>query len=92
MKLKHKAEWNTIEDTRKDKERLEDRELQQLFIKSQLLKQDFESKPTPEPVLRVHRETDTPETVEKPEEFICGNCGKHYKYLKMFKKHVKTCK
>ncbi len=76
MKLKHKAEWATIEDSRKERERQEDRELQQLFIKSQLPKEE----PAPEPEV-------APEKFLCP---TCGK--EYMYKGKQFRKHVKECK
>ena len=83
MKSKHKAEWAAIEEEKKERERLEDREAQRLLIGAVAGKVE-----KPEPVVSIEEPTE----VRKAEVFTCPTCNKEYKQRKTFRKHVKACK
>lgn len=75
MKRRHSQEWEALEQERKDKERAEDRSLQQLLLTSQMQKAD---------VPKVEEE-------DEVGKFKCKKCGKEISYKKTYKRHVKEC-
>jgi hypothetical protein len=79
---KHPQEWAAIEEERVNREKEEDRALQRLLLASKL---GVQEESVQEPVEK--------EIVADNEElFTCENCGKTFKYRKVYNKHIKDCK
>jgi len=84
MQLKHKAEWATVEEERKQQERLEDRELQRALI------QGVTGQGKPASVVESPEEPQVVSANREP--LVCESCGKTYIHQKSYRKHIKACK
>ena len=78
MKSKHKAEWAGIEEERKERERQEDRKLQQMMVETITGKQ----------VPIVVKEATSIVT----DSLVCPTCKANFTNKTVFGKHIKDCK